>query len=134
MANPIDTTAIGIVTGLVVTGAYSLIRALRQKSFDIGAMLLMFLAGFAIPGGAHLIIAALSGNPNILPNTWREYVTVAGIAAIGLSLHQIVKSFRSVWPKRATISPADEQLGEAVPTTDPVSQQPQRTAQDASSR
>ena len=93
MVSSVDTTAIGIVAGLVVTVAYSLTRALRQKSFDIGATMLMFLAGFAVPGGAHLISAALLGNPNTLPNTWREYVAVAGIAAIGLSLHKFFKSF-----------------------------------------
>jgi hypothetical protein len=74
----------------------------------------MFLAGFAVPGGAHLIIAALSGNPSTLPSNWREYVAVAGIAAIGLSLHQIVKSLRNVWPKRATISHTDEQPNEVA--------------------
>jgi hypothetical protein len=64
--------------------------------------MLMFLAGFAVPGGGHLITAALSGNPSNLPNTWREYVAVAGIAAIGLSGHQIVQSFRYTWLKRRT--------------------------------
>jgi drug/metabolite transporter (DMT)-like permease len=121
MANPLDTTTIGIVAGLVVSGSYSLTRALRQKSFDIGATMLMFLAGFAIPGGAHLIGAALSGNPNALPNTWREYVAVSGIAAIGLSLQQIVKSYRNVWLKRAAIPTANEQPNEAVRVDDPAS-------------
>jgi hypothetical protein len=83
--------------------------------------MLMFLAGFAIPGGAHLIRAALSGNPNTLPSNWREYVAVAGIAAIGLSLQQIVKSFRSVWPKRAGTPTANEQSNEALRVDDPTS-------------
>src|SRR6185503_12640098 len=120
MANPLDTTTIGIVAGLVVAGGYSLTRALRQKSFDIGATMLIFLAGFAIPGGTHLISAALSGNPNTLPNNWREYVAVAGIAAIGLSLHYIVKSFRAAWPKQATPPPANKQPNEAVRVDDPA--------------
>ena len=122
MANPLDTTTIGIVAGLAVAGGYSLVRALRQKSFDIGATMLMFLAGFAIPGGAHLISAALSGNPDALPNNWREYVAVAGIAAIGLSLHQIVKSFRRAWAKQAVPSSATEQPNEAVRVDDPAAE------------
>jgi len=114
MGSPLDTTAIGIVAGLIATGTYSVVRALRQRSFDIGITMLMFLAGFALPGGAHLITAALSGNPNSLPTSWREYVAVAGIAAIGLSAHFIIKSFRYIWPKRATILNANEEAGEAV--------------------
>jgi drug/metabolite transporter (DMT)-like permease len=119
MVNPLDTTTIGIVAGLVVAGSYSLTRALRQKSFDIGATMLMFLAGFAIPGGAHLISAALSGNPSTLPSNWREYVAVAGIAAIGLSLQQIVKSFRNAWVKRAAMAPTNP--NDAVCVDDPAS-------------
>ncbi len=117
-----DTTAIGIVAGLLATGSYSLIRALRQKSFDMVTTMLMFLAGFAVPSGAHLIIAALSGNPNTLPNNWREYVAVSGVAGISLSLYQIVKSFRSVWSKRATMSTVAPNSCEAVPVEDEMEQ------------
>ena len=102
MFSPLDSTALGIVAGLFATATYCFIRAWRQRSFSIRTTMLMFLAGFAVPGGAHLITAALSGNPSNLPNTWREYVAVAGIAAIGLSGHQIVQSFRYAWVKRRT--------------------------------
>jgi drug/metabolite transporter (DMT)-like permease len=121
MASPLDTTGVGIVAGLIATVAYTLTRALRQKSFDIQTTLLIFLAGFSIPGGAHLIRAAWSGNPNDLPSNWREYVTVAGIAAIGLSAHYLVQSFRYVWPKRATISPPSAQSDEASRADDDAS-------------
>ena len=122
MANPLDTTTIGIVAGLVVAAGYSLVRAFRQKSFDIGATMLMFLGGFAIPGGAHLISAGLSGNASTLPTNWREYVAVAGIAAIGLSLHHIVRSFRRAWPKQIAPSSAHEQPNEAVRVDDPAAE------------
>lgn len=113
-----DTTAIGIAAGLLITVAYTLIRVLRQKSFDIGTTMLVFLGGFAIPGGTHLIRAALSGNPNTLPTAWREYVAVAGIAAIGLSANFIFKEFRNAWPKQETATPTSEHQGEAAPTDD----------------
>jgi hypothetical protein len=104
-----DTTAIGISVGLLVTGMYSSIRATRQRSFDLGATLLTFLAGFSIPGGAVLILAAWSGNPQALPSSWREYVTVAGVAAIGLSIHYLAQAFRNVWPPRASLTPPNDQ-------------------------
>jgi hypothetical protein len=50
-----DTTATGIALGLICAAAYTLIRAVRQKSFEIGATILVFLAGFAIPGGVGTI-------------------------------------------------------------------------------
>jgi hypothetical protein len=92
-----DVTAVGIGVGLVTTAGYSITRAVRQRSFDLGTTVLVFLAGFSIPGGATLIVAALSGNPGALPTMWREYVAVAGVAAIGLSLHFLMQSFRNVW-------------------------------------
>lgn len=98
-----DATAIGISGGLACAVAYTVIRAIRQTSFDIGTVLLVFLAGFAIPGGGQLIRAALAGDPDALPQSWREYVAVAGIAAIGLSLHYLVQSHRNAWARRATV-------------------------------
>ena len=100
-----DTIGIGIAGGLLATVFYTLTRAVRQKSFDIGTTMLVFLAGFSIPGGVKLIRAALSGNPNDLPSSWREYMAVAGIAAIGISTHFIVQSLRNVWAKPAVGAP-----------------------------
>jgi hypothetical protein len=85
----------------------------RQKSFDIQAALLIFLAGFTLPGGAQLITAAFTGKPDTLPSSWREYVAVAGIAAIGLSGQYIIQSFRNVWPKRAATSTTNKESSEA---------------------
>jgi len=97
-----DITATGIAGGILAAVVYTLVRGIRQRSFEIGAMILMFLAGFSIPGGAKLIYSAWSGNQNALPSSWREYVAVAGIAVIGLAAHFLIQSFRNVWPKRAT--------------------------------
>jgi hypothetical protein len=98
-----DITATGIAGGILATAAYTLIRVIRQRSFEIGSTILMFLAGFSIPSGAKLIYSAWSGNQNALPSSWREHVAVAGIAVIGLAAHFLIQSFRNVWPKRATI-------------------------------
>jgi len=104
-----DATATGIAAGVLATFAYSIIRALRQKSFEIGATMLMFLAGFSIPGGVTLLRAAWSGNQGALPSSWREHGAAAGIAVIGLAAHFLIQSFRNVWPKRATaVNPIDE--------------------------
>lgn len=101
-----DATATGIAVGLGSSVLYTLLRAVRQSSFDIGTVLLTFLAGFSIPGGAQLIHAAIVGDAQALPQSWREYVAVAGIAAIGLSLHYLVQSLRNVWARQATASTA----------------------------
>ena len=104
-----DATAIDIAVGLLATAAYSVVRLLRQQSFDLATVLLVFLSGFSVPGGANLIWAALSGDPRSLPASWREYVAVAGVAAIGLAFQFLMRSFRSAWPKRATVTPTEVQ-------------------------
>lgn len=96
-----DTTAFGILVGLTACILYALIRAVRQRSFDIGTTILCFLAGFSLPGGTALIAAGVRGVPSSLPSSWREYVAVAGIAAIGLGIHFLIQACRAVWPKPA---------------------------------
>ena len=110
-----DTTAFGIALGVLAALAYALTRAVRQHSFDVGSLILVLLAGFSVPAGGLLIVAAWSGNPASLPSSWREYVTVGGAAAMGLSLHYLVQAFRNVWPKRAT--PATEQAAKPADPT-----------------
>jgi hypothetical protein len=103
-----DTTALGIGLGLLACTAYTLVRAVRQRTFDLGATLLSFLAGFSVPGGTALIIAAFRGDPATLPSSWREYVAAAGVAAILLGLHYLAQAFRLVWPPRASIQPLED--------------------------
>ncbi len=96
-----DVTGWGIALGLLCCVAYTSVRTFRQKTFDVGATLLAFLAGFSVPGGGALIAAGFRGNPMNLPSSWREYVAAAGVAAIGLGLHYLSQAFRSVWPRQA---------------------------------
>lgn len=102
-----DATAFGILLGLGACSLYSLIRIVRQKSFDIrdiGTTMLCFLAGFTLPAGATLISAGVRGTPSSLPSSWREYVAVAGVAAIGLAIQYLIEACRAVWPKPASDS------------------------------
>jgi phosphatidylserine synthase len=115
-----DITALGIVAGILATAVYTLTRALRQKSFDIGATITAFLAGFSIPTGAQLIRVALSGDLRVLPSSWREYVAAAGIVAIGLSMHFLAQSLRNAWAKQATIAPPNKQQGSESHTDSPA--------------
>lgn len=114
-----DATALGIAVGLVAAAAYTAVRALRQSSFDIGTVLLTFLGGFSIPGGTELIHAAIVGNAQALPESWREYVAVAGIAAIGLSVHYLVQSLRNVWQRPVTATPATNPSSDETSTQFP---------------
>jgi chromate transport protein ChrA len=96
-----DTTAIGICVGLLGVFCYASVKAMRQRSFDLNATILVFLALFSLPGGVHIITAALTGNYSDLPTSWREHVAVAGIAIIGLAIHFVFGIFRSAWPQQA---------------------------------
>lgn len=113
-----DSTSIGIASGVLVTFAYAVVRAIRQKSFDIGSTLLVFLATFCIPAGGQLIYAAWTGDTNSLSSAWREYVAVAGVAAMGLSLEFLVRSMRGAIIRQAVSesgiqSEKSESIGES---------------------
>ena len=86
-----DSTAIGIAVGLICTVIYASTLLYFKKTFDLQHTILIFLAGFSIPGGVGLIIAGYYGSANDLPSNWREHVVVAGIATIGLAAQYVVK-------------------------------------------
>jgi hypothetical protein len=68
------------------------------------------LAIFAILAGIELILAAIQGDPNNLPSTWREYLAVAGMVGIGLSLNFVVQALKKVLsiPIKASVVEQDE--------------------------
>lgn len=109
-----DITAIGIFLGLTACVSYALLRALRQRTFEVSATILAFLAGFAVPGGMSLIAAGVQGEPAALPTSWREYVAVAGIVAIGLAVQFLVQSFRAVWARKAAPDTSPSEVGESA--------------------
>jgi drug/metabolite transporter (DMT)-like permease len=89
-----DTTSFGIAAGVVASLAYACIGFVYKKTFDLNHTVLIFLAAFSLPGGIGLIVAGFKGNSVDLPSSWREYVVVAGIVAIGLAIHYIFDAFR----------------------------------------
>jgi hypothetical protein len=96
-----DAVAIGVVLGLLGTTAYAVIRALRQRSFDLGGMVLTFVGLFSLPGAVVLIRAGFTGNLADLPDLWREHIVVAGVVVIGLTMQFLAVSFLDVWSKKA---------------------------------
>ena len=95
-----DATAIGIAFGLFMSLAYAFLRVWAKLPFDLGQTVLVFLSAFSVPGGIALINAGFVGKATELPSSWREYVSVAGIVAIGLALHYVVTAFRNSWLTR----------------------------------
>lgn len=96
-----DTTAIGILFGIAASALHTIVRAIRQRTFSVSTATLVFLASFALPGCADLIHAGIQGQATELPRSWREYVAVAGIVAIGLAVQFIVQSYREAWSHKA---------------------------------
>ena len=97
-----DTTAIGIGLGISAAIAYVLCRAVRQRTFDLQHMILVFLGAFSIPGGVQLVAAAYIGNQINLPSSWREHVAVAGITVVGIAAQYLFGAFHNSWPRQAT--------------------------------
>ena len=96
-----DLTAIGIILGLIGTLTYVVVRFVRDRSFNLVASILIFLAFFAIPGGCALIKAALIGDITALPSTWRKHIAIAGVVVLGLLLQFLINTFRKIWTKSA---------------------------------
>lgn len=106
-----DSTALGI--GLSILGCilFAALEFYKNKDFEIGNIALVFLAIFAISAGVELIYAALKGDPNNLPSSWREYLGVAGMVGIGLSLNFVITAVKKVLTDPAetqSSSPASE--------------------------
>lgn len=108
-----DATALGIVLGLTICCIYCGIRLWRRRPLDVGEIFVVSVAGFAIPTGAGLIWAALSGNPGELPQTWRVYNAAAGVVTIGLSLQYLINVVRGLFAAPARPAPTTDKGAES---------------------
>ena len=106
-----DLTAVGIVLGATLSAAYTACRIWRRHALSISGIFLMSLAGFSMPVGAALIRAAFAGDPQHLPEYWREYLPAAGSVAIGLSLQYVITVFRSLFANDTTAAPVNDRAG-----------------------
>ena len=91
-----DTTALGICLSIIGCILFAGLEFYKSKDFEIGNIALVFLAIFAITAGIELIYAALKGDPENLPSSWREYLGVAGMVGIGLSLNFVINAVKKV--------------------------------------
>ncbi len=91
-----DGTALGILIGVVFSFAFACLEFYKRKDFKVNNVALVFLAVYAISSGFELIIAALHGDPSNLPSSWREYIGVAGMVGIGLSLNYVINAVKEV--------------------------------------
>lgn len=105
-----DTTAWGIAAGAVGTAAFAVLKAFRHKTFDLENSVVVFLGLFALLTGAELLKVALLGEEADLPHTWRQYLAVAAIVAIGLSANYLTRAFRSVLQRTVVAASEDESL------------------------
>lgn len=106
-----DPTALGISLSIVGCILFACLEFYKNKDLEIGNIALVFLAIFAISAGAELIYAALKGDPNNLPSSWREYLGVAGMVGIGLSLNFVISAVKKVLREPSEVqdsSPANE--------------------------
>lgn len=94
-----DSTAIAIICALVGTVIFLIIEFIRHKEIEVTNSVVIFLAIYAVWAGSELIVAALAGDPSNLPKNWREYLGVAGVVGIGLSLQHIIKTAKKLSAK-----------------------------------
>ncbi|WP_421333206.1 hypothetical protein [Aeromonas sp. 603607] len=95
-----DGTAFGILVSVCFSFAFACLEFYKRRDFKVNNVALVFLAVYAISSGGELILAALHGDPNNLPSSWREYIGVAGMVGIGLSLNYVINAVKEVLASR----------------------------------
>nr|VFJ59418.1 MAG: hypothetical protein BECKFW1821A_GA0114235_10914 [Candidatus Kentron sp. FW] len=91
-----DSTAAVIMAALVGAGIFLVLEFIRKRDTDVIKSVGISLAIYGAYMGYELIEAALDGDPNNLPERWREYLGIAGIFVIGLSFQYIIRTFKKV--------------------------------------
>ncbi|MBI4833404.1 MAG: hypothetical protein HY811_01105 [Planctomycetes bacterium] len=94
-----DTTALGIMAGIGGVFVFVIIQLFRQRTWNIINTVLVFLAYFSIPAGVDLLMAAFWGDEKKLPELWRQYIVVASIVVIGVSIQFVIQTLKSAWTK-----------------------------------
>ena len=103
-----DITGIGIIAGIAGSSIYASIELIRHKDLEVINSAVVCLTIFAMVAGGNLISVAMDGNPQDLPTSWREYITVAGVVGIGLSIQQIINVIKKLFsPKAGAARPAN---------------------------
>lgn len=106
-----DFTAIGLFVGLLCAGVYFAVGLVRNKTSEILDSAIICLAVYAVAIGLELISAAMLGDIDKLPPSWRVYIVVASIVVIGLSVDNIIKKARALMQRpeqQNTDTPAEK--------------------------
>lgn len=104
-----DITGIGIIAGIAGAAIYAVIELFRYKDLEVINSAVVCLTIFAMIAGGNLISVAMNGDIENLPTTWREYITVAGVVGIGLSIQQIINVIKKLFaPKASAAKPVSE--------------------------
>ncbi len=106
----IDITGKFIVVSAICTAIYIAIELIYHKDIYPINSIVVFVTTFALLTGFNLIVVAIKGDPENLPTYWREYLGVAGIVGIVLSLQHLIFVFKKIRsPKIGQGSPANKQ-------------------------
>ncbi len=106
----IDIAGKFIVISAICTALYIAIEFICHKDLDPINSIVVFLTMLTLLTGGNLIVVAIKGDPENLPTYWREYLGVAGIVGIVLSLQHLIFVFKKILsPKIGQGSPANKQ-------------------------
>ena len=86
----VDATAIAIGIAVAAAGVHALIGFYKKMAFESTPLILTFLSVMAIFAGIESLTAAIQGNPENLPNHWREYLALSGVICIGLAIQHFI--------------------------------------------
>ncbi|MEH6555899.1 hypothetical protein [Pseudoalteromonas tetraodonis] len=96
-----DITGIAIIAGIVGAAVYAAVELIRHRDLEVINSAVVCLTIIAMVAGGNLISVAMDGDPENLPTTWREYITVAGVVGIGLSMQQMINVIKKLFSQKA---------------------------------
>lgn len=95
-----DVGAWSIASG-VLWVAISLILGVQKQQYpSLRTVVVIFLAGAAIPAGVVLISNAVIGKPRIEPTEYKVYTSVGAIVILWLAIREIFAEFPSIGSNR----------------------------------
>ena len=93
---------ISILCAVLFGGLYVLtcIRRRELEAADMQTLVLIALAGYAIPGGGKLVLAAIRGT---VPSDtdWRLYLSISGVIILAVSIVFLLKAIPAAWARKA---------------------------------
>jgi hypothetical protein len=94
-----------VILGVIGTLPLVAIRWRRSGRFDLGELLLVFVAIGSVPTALGCLKAAAFGDANVLPPDWPTYIAAAALGGGVYTVHWVATTYKKAIKEPVTPSP-----------------------------